>query len=72
MNETSEEDELAPHGGEPSGSVTLPAIFEMLAGSPDVRTELVDDIRDKVKRGQYMTDEKLNLAIYRMLKDLLS
>ena len=72
MSDDSEEDELAPHGSEPCNSVTLPAIFEILAGSPGVRTELVEDIQSRIKRGQYMTDEKLNLAIYRMLKDLLS
>ena len=43
----------------------------MLARSREVRTELVDDLRSQMDDGTYMTEEKLNLAIYRMLKDAL-
>lgn len=43
----------------------------MLAHTREVRTELVDDIRAQLDDGSYMSEEKLNLAIYRMLKDAL-
>ena len=50
----------------------LERIFEMLTRSREVRTELVDDIRAQMDSGKYMREEKLNLAIYRMLKDVLA
>jgi hypothetical protein len=50
----------------------LERIYEMLVASRDVRTELVDDIRHEMDGGRYLSDEKLNLAIYRMLKDVLA
>ena len=50
----------------------LERIFEMLTRSHEVRTELVDDIRSQMTDGGYMSEEKLNLAIYRMLKDVLA
>ena len=50
----------------------LEAIVRLLAASRDVRTELVDDIRGQMSDGAYMSPEKLNLAIYRMLQDVLA
>jgi hypothetical protein len=49
----------------------LESIFEALAASRQVRTELVDDLRSQMDDGAYMSREKLDLAIYRMLKDVL-
>jgi len=49
----------------------LTQIVEMLAQRPGVRPELVADIRKQVATGDYATEEKLDLAIYRMLKDVL-
>lgn len=49
----------------------LARLCDMLAGTPQVRTELVDDIRRQLDAGTYLTEEKLDLAIYRMLKDIL-
>lgn len=49
----------------------LAGIVEMLASADSVRTELVDDIREQINNGTYLSDEKLNLAIYRLLKDIL-
>ena len=49
----------------------LAQIVEMLSNTPAVRSELVSDVRGQVTRGGYMTEEKLDLAIYRMLKDIL-
>jgi len=53
------------------GSPELERIVRLLARSPEVRTELVDDIRTQMDGREYMSDEKLNLAIWRMLKDVL-
>ena len=49
----------------------LARIVRMLADSNEVRSELVTDIRTQMDDGSYMSDEKLNLAIYRMLTDIL-
>jgi hypothetical protein len=49
----------------------LTQIVEMLAQRPGVRPELVADIRKQVATGDYATEEKLDLAIYRMLRDVL-
>jgi hypothetical protein len=56
---------VSPNGGD------LARIVKMLADSNDVRSELVTDIRGQMDEGSYMSDEKLNLAIYRMLRDIL-
>ncbi len=52
-------------------SEELERIVEMLSTSSDVRTDLVDEIRGQIERGEYQTEAKLNFAIYRMLKDIL-
>lgn len=49
----------------------LAAIFDALTQARGVRTELVDEVRAQVADGEYMSREKLDLAIYRMLKDVL-
>ncbi len=49
----------------------LGRLLKMLHSPPDVRRELVADIRTQVNEGSYLTEEKLNLAIYRLLKDIL-
>jgi hypothetical protein len=49
----------------------LTQIIEMLAQTPAVRPELVADIRRQVASGEYANEQKLDLAIYRMLKDVL-
>lgn len=54
-----------------TGSPDLERIYRILSGAPGVRTELVDDVRSQMDDGTYMSEEKLNLAIYRMLKDAL-
>ncbi|MEN8151749.1 MAG: hypothetical protein ABFS86_18175 [Planctomycetota bacterium] len=43
----------------------------MLSGSPGVRQDLVEEIQDLINKGEYLSEEKLNIAIYRMLKDIL-
>lgn len=54
-----------------TGNPELASIVEMLSSSRSVRAELVEDLRGQLAEGGYATDEKLNLAIYRMLKDVL-
>ncbi len=49
----------------------LAQILGLLSRSPSVRSELVADIRAQVRAGTYVNAEKLDLAIYRMLKDVL-
>lgn len=49
----------------------LAKILELLSASPGVRQDLVDEIKAQIQRGEYLTEEKLNVAIYRLLKDIL-
>ena len=49
----------------------LAKILEVLSQSPGVRSELVEEIQEQIRNGEYLTEEKLNVAIYRLLKDLL-
>jgi anti-sigma28 factor (negative regulator of flagellin synthesis) len=49
----------------------LAKILELLSASPGVRQDLVDEIKAQIKQGEYLTEEKLNVAIYRLLKDIL-
>lgn len=49
----------------------LEQIVTMLASAQNVRGELVADIRSQMDGGGYMSEEKLNLAIYRMLRNIL-
>ena len=52
-------------------SQDLQHLLKMISSSTDARRELVADIRGRVDSGDYVTEEKLNLAIYRLLKDIL-
>jgi hypothetical protein len=49
----------------------LARILELLSQAPGVRSDLVMEIQEQIRRGEYLTEEKLNIAIYRLLKDLL-
>ena len=49
----------------------LAGILKMLTRSPDARGDLVEDIRAQLSAGSYLSEERLNLAIYKLLKDLL-
>jgi hypothetical protein len=57
--------------GAPQGE-DLQHLLKMIASSTDARRELVEDIRRQIEAGTYVTDEKLNVAIYRLLKDILN
>jgi hypothetical protein len=49
----------------------LARILELLSQAPGVRSDLVREIEEQIRKGEYLTEEKLNVAIYRLLKDLL-
>jgi len=49
----------------------LAKILELLSGSPGVRQDLVEEIQEQIRKGEYLSEEKLNIAIYRLLKDIL-
>jgi len=49
----------------------ISTLLSKLSSTPDVRQDRVDEIRGQIERGEYMTDDKLNVAMNRLL-DLLS
>jgi anti-sigma28 factor (negative regulator of flagellin synthesis) len=49
----------------------LAQILELLSQAPGVRSDLVKEIEEQIRKGEYLTEDKLNVAIYRLLKDLL-
>jgi hypothetical protein len=49
----------------------LARILDLLSNDAGVRSDLVNEIRERILKGEYLTEEKLNTAIYRMLKDIL-
>lgn len=62
----------SPGGPEPTRrEQDLRRILQMLSGSPSVRSELVADVRQQVEDDSYLNEEKLNLAIFAMLRDVL-
>lgn len=56
---------------EARGMNDLQTIFDMLSRTPDARENVVSEIRDELAAGTYMTEDRLNVAIYRLLKDIL-
>ena len=50
----------------------LTNLVGMLAEVSGVRDELVDDIRDQIDSGEYLTEEKLNEAIHRLLREIMA
>jgi len=49
----------------------ISTLLSKLSSTPDVRQDRVDEIRGQIERGEYLTDDKLNTAMNRLL-DLLS
>ncbi len=45
-------------------------LLDRLRQLPDVRTDLVNDVRAAIRDGTYETDEKLNTAVSQLIKDL--
>ncbi len=50
----------------------LTSIVGMLSDVDGVREDLVEDIRAKLDGGEYMTEEKLNEAIYSLLREVMA
>jgi len=50
----------------------LTNLVGMLTEVSGVRDELVDDIRDQIDSGEYLTEEKLNEAIHRLLREIMA
>ena len=49
----------------------LAQILDVLSQAPEVESELVKEIREQIRKGEYLTEEKLNIAICRLLKEIL-
>ncbi len=45
-------------------------LLDRLRHLPDVRADLVNDVRTAIRDGTYETDEKLTAAVARLLEDL--
>ena len=50
----------------------LTRIVGMLSSVDGVRNELVEEIRGQIARGDYLTEDKLNEAIYRLLREIMA
>jgi len=50
----------------------LTRIVGMLSRVDGVRHELVEEIRGQIERGSYLTEDKLNEAIYRLLREIMA
>ena len=50
----------------------LTGIVDMLSGVDGVRDELLAEIRDQIERGEYLTEDKLNEAIHRLLREIMA
>ena len=50
----------------------LAKLVRMLTGVEGVREELVSDIRTKIERDEYLTEDKLNEAIHRLLREIMA
>ena len=50
----------------------LTGLVDMLAGLDDVRDDLILDIRAQIDRGEYLTEDKLNVAIHRLLREIMT
>mgnify|MGYP006908262162 FL=1 len=54
-----------------AGADDLRTMLKIISDSTDARSELVDDLRDQVGGEGYLCEDKLNVAIYRLLRDIL-
>ena len=50
----------------------LTRIVGMLSGVDGVREDLLDEIQGEIERGEYLTEDKLNEAIYRLLREIMA
>jgi negative regulator of flagellin synthesis FlgM len=64
----------AVHAGAPRDQVEISPLGQMLDGIgqlPEIRHEKVDEIRRQIAAGSYETSEKLEVALDRMLDELM-
>jgi len=50
----------------------LANIVDMLSGVGVVRNDVVAEIRGQIERGEYLTEDKLNEAIHRLLREIMA
>ena len=50
----------------------LAKLVGLLTGVDGVREELVSDIRTQIERDEYLTEDKLNEAIHRLLREIMA
>ena len=60
------------HRDVPAHFRRLTGLVDLLAGLDDVRDELIRDIRAQIDRGEYLTEDKLNIAIHRLLREIMT
>jgi len=62
------------HAGSPRDHVEISPLGQMLDGIgqlPEIRQERVDEIRQQLSAGSYESTEKLEVAVDRLLEELL-
>jgi negative regulator of flagellin synthesis FlgM len=62
------------HAGSPRDHVEISPLGQMLDGIgqlPEIRQEKVDEIRRQLSAGSYESSEKLDVAVDRLLEELL-
>jgi negative regulator of flagellin synthesis FlgM len=62
------------HAGAPRDQVEISPLGQMLDGIgqlPEIRQEKVDEIRRQIAAGSYETSEKLEVAVDRLLEELM-
>jgi hypothetical protein len=50
----------------------LTNLVGLLSQVDGVRADLVDDIRERIGRDEYLTEDKLNEAIHRLLREIMA
>ena len=50
----------------------LAKLVGLLTGVDGVREELVSDIRTQIEHDEYLTEDKLNEAIHRLLREIMA
>lgn len=50
----------------------LTSLVGLLSQVQGVREELVEDIRERIEQDEYLTEDKLNEAIHRLLREIMA
>jgi flagellar biosynthesis anti-sigma factor FlgM len=71
VNRADKTAESTPVRGEDAVEFTeMSRLLSKLSSTPEIRHDRVEAIRQEIERGEYLTDEKLNAAVNRLV-DLL-